>query len=80
VQESRSSSSHVRAALCGLLLLTAAAGGCATVRPEEKEYLAEPAMTWSSGGIAQEHEDHVVENREGSFGGTNAHGGGCGCN
>ncbi len=78
--DSRFSSERTWRWISGLLLLTAALGGCATVRPEEKEFLAEPAMTWSSGGIAKEHEDHVIENREGSFGANNAHGGGCGCN
>jgi hypothetical protein len=61
-------------------MLMAALEGCATVRPEEKEYLAEPAMTWSSSGIAKEHEDHMLDNREGSFGGESSPAGGCGCN
>jgi hypothetical protein len=50
------------------------------VRPEEKEYLAEPAMTWGGEGIVQQHEHHIVENREGSIGGSSTTGGGCGCN
>lgn len=54
--------------------------GCATVRPEEREYLAEPAMTFSAGGMTDSHEEHVINNREGSFGGGSAKGGGCGCN
>ena len=62
-----------------LFPLLFALAGCATVRPEEKEFLAEPSMTWSSGDIAKAHEDHVIENREGSFGGGTK-GGGCGCN
>jgi len=59
-------------------LLTAA--GCVTVRPEEKEYLAEPAMTWGAESLALQQEQHIVENREGSIGGGNTSGGGCGCN
>jgi hypothetical protein len=54
--------------------------GCATVRPEEKERLAEPSMTFTAGGMAQRQEEHVLENREGSYGAGNARGGGCGCN
>jgi hypothetical protein len=54
--------------------------GCATVRPEERELLADPSMTFSAGGMAQRHEQHVLENREGSSGGGSATGGGCGCN
>jgi hypothetical protein len=60
-------------ALCALT-------GCATVRPEDKEYLAEPSMQWTSGGLVESHEDHVVDNREASFGGGGSEGGGCGCN
>ena len=63
-------------ASCLVLML----GGCATVRPDKKEFLAEPSMTWTSGGMAQTHEDHVLENREGSMGGSTTSGGGCGCN
>jgi len=54
--------------------------GCATVRPEEKERLAEPSMGFTSGGMAERHEQHVLENREASYGAGNARGGGCGCN
>jgi hypothetical protein len=60
--------------------LALALAGCATVRPEDKEYLAEPAMTWSRGGIAARHQAHVLDNREGSTGGAETQGGGCGCN
>ncbi len=69
-------------ALCTALALALASwlGGCATVRPEEREYLAEPAMTFSAGGMTDAHEEHVLNNREGSFGGGSAKGGGCGCN
>jgi hypothetical protein len=37
-------------------------------------------MTWGDEGLAAEHEQHVLDNREGSTGGGEAHGGGCGCN
>jgi Domain of unknown function (DUF4266) len=63
--------------LCAALLLGA---GCATVRPEEKEFLADPAMSFTSGGMASRHEQHVLDNREGSSGAGTARGGGCGCN
>ena len=63
-----------------LLLALALAGGCVTVRPEEKEFLAEPGMTFGARGTAQEHEEHVLTNREGSFGAGEATAGGCGCN
>ncbi len=76
--ESRSSS-ELRI-LLAVLLLALAANGCVTVRPEDKEFLAEPAMTFGSGGDARAQEEHVMGNREGSFGAGSATGGGCGCN
>lgn len=72
----RLSSEHVLA----LFALTLALSACKTVRPEDKELLADPAMTYGSGGEAQAQEDHVVSNREGSMGGGTSSGGGCGCN
>lgn len=77
--ESRSSS---RASIGALLLALALplAAGCVTVKPEDKEFLAEPAMTFGSGGDAAAQEEHVLSNREGSFGAGSASGGGCGCN
>jgi hypothetical protein len=57
-----------------------ATAACAGVRPEDKEHLAEPAMTFGGEGMAEEHEQHVLDNREGSTGGADTRGGGCGCN
>ncbi|MCA9605108.1 MAG: DUF4266 domain-containing protein [Myxococcales bacterium] len=82
-----SSSDRARGALLfGVLLalivgaLGVTVGGCVMVRPEEREYLADPAMTFGSEGIAGEHEEHVLSNREGSAGAGAVTGGGCGCN
>ena len=75
---SASSSSVVRW-LAGAVLSIAAVG-CVTVRPEEREHLAEPAMTFGSEGEAGAHDAHVFDNREASFGGSGVSGGGCGCN
>ena len=72
------SSSKVVASFLGLLALVCSA--CATVRPEDKEYLAEPSMTWTNSTMAARHEAHVIDNREGSTGGSQTKGGGCGCN
>jgi hypothetical protein len=57
-----------------------AAAGCVTVRPEQREFLADPSMTFGSGGQAEMDMDHVLENREGSAGAATVSGGGCGCN
>lgn len=75
-----SSSSRRRVALSCAAVLAVALSGCATVRPQDKEHLAEPSMAFSSGGAAQEHEQHVLDNREGASGGGTTRGGGCGCN
>jgi len=50
------------------------------VRPEAREHLADPAMTFGSEGTAGAHEEHVLSNREGSYGAGSVTGGGCGCN
>ncbi|MEO0323641.1 MAG: DUF4266 domain-containing protein [Myxococcota bacterium] len=62
------------------LLLAASLGACVTVRPEEKEFLADPSMTFGAEGETQAAEEHVLTNREGSFGAGGVSGGGCGCN
>ena len=72
------SSSKTAALVAALIALVCSA--CATVRPEDKEYLAEPSMTWASSSMAARHEGHVIDNREGSTGGSQTKGGGCGCN
>jgi hypothetical protein len=65
-------------------LLTAATllglSACVSVRPEDKEHLAEPAMTFGDEGMSEQHEQHVLDNREGSTGHGDTRGGGCGCN
>jgi hypothetical protein len=66
--------------VAALLLALTAWSGCATVRPEEKEHLAEPSMAFTSGGATTTHEQHVLDNREGASGGGSTRGGGCGCN
>jgi hypothetical protein len=68
----------VRAALA-LLLLTLA-GGCARVRPWQRELLAKPKMALDADPEAALLEQHVYEYREGAAGGYGGSGGGCGCN
>jgi hypothetical protein len=53
--------------------------GCATVKPQDKELLADPAMVYGSGGASEGQEQHVMDNRQGATEGS-AKGGGCGCN
>lgn len=70
---------RVIAASCAIASFVVFAG-CATVRPEDKEFLADPAMIFGSDGEIGAHDEHVLSNREGSFGGGTVSGGGCGCN
>ena len=76
-----SARARVRVVTVALALAAAAlAPGCVTVRPEQREFLADPAMTFGAGGMVEQNEDHVLSNREGSAGAGSVTGGGCGCN
>ena len=63
-----------------LAALALFAGGCATVRPEQRAVLADPVMQFESEPGEEAARQHVLENREGSLGGSSIKGGGCGCN
>lgn len=65
-------------ASCGLLLALTVAG-CATVKPYEKEHLADPIMLASTDTAAQMREMKWLDAREGSTGGVGGAGGGCAC-
>lgn len=67
----------VSSACIGLSLLS---GACATVRPEQRAVLADPMMQFDADESERAARQHVIENREGSFGGGSVRGGGCGCN
>jgi hypothetical protein len=64
----------------GAVLALACTGGCVTVRPAERAILADPKMRFQGDPRAAAQLEHVLENREGSFGGGSVQGGGCGCN
>jgi hypothetical protein len=63
-----------------LLLLLWATTACVTVRPEQRAILSDPKMRFQGDPRTAAELDHVLENREGSFGGGSVEGGGCGCN
>ena len=65
---------------CLVLCSTLAALGCATVRPEQRAILADPTMQYDDNDQPEAARQHVLENREASFGGGSVRGGGCGCN
>jgi hypothetical protein len=56
------------------------APGCQTVAPYERGTLARPDMQLGGAKELAESERHATEVREGSIGGLDAAGGGCGCN
>ena len=62
------------------LVLLLGLASCVTVRPEQRAVLADPTMQFDNDPGDGEARDHVLENREGSSGGTSVKGGGCGCN
>ncbi len=67
--------------LAGTLALTAFlfATGCASVKPYEKEHLADPLMSDKYAAEGDMHEMKWLEAREGSTGGAGGAGGGCAC-
>jgi hypothetical protein len=56
------------------------AGGCARVAPYERETLARRDMQPADNPDLTAGEEHARAYREGSIGGGEAKGGGCGCN
>jgi hypothetical protein len=75
-----------RSLLLALLAVVIGSGasGCAaskwTVRPHQRELLADRIMSLDAIGQEQAAEQHILENREGAIGGNGTAGGGCGCN
>ena len=67
-----------------LALMLLAVGACSTskwtVKPHQRELLADKIMQLDSEPQEREAEEHVLANREGAIGGTGTSGGGCGCN
>jgi hypothetical protein len=63
-----------------LVLFAVLASACATVRPEQRAVLADPTMRFEGEPGEKAATEHVLENREGSYGGGSVRGGGCGCN
>lgn len=72
--------SRFAAVVLAVVIAAFLAPGCVTVRPEQREFLADPSMTFGSGGQVTADEEHILSNREGSYGAGAVTGGGCGCN
>ncbi len=63
-----------------VVTLLASASACARVAPYERETLARRDMALGENGDLTAGEEHAEAYREGSSGGGDAKGGGCGCN
>ena len=61
------------------LLLMILLSACVTVRPWEREGLADPIMIIDENPIDAGIKEHFIDYREGSEGATGAQSGGCGC-
>ncbi len=62
------------------MLLSLSSVGCARVAPYERETLARRDMELAGNAALSAGEEHAQAYREGSSGGGDAKGGGCGCN
>ena len=63
-----------------ILVVCAAASGCATVKPWNRDLLAKPEMQFVTCPQLQAIDQHVYFSKEASTGGSSLAGGGCGCN
>jgi Domain of unknown function (DUF4266) len=63
-----------------MLGLGALCAGCQRVAPYQREVLARPDMQLGAQEALLSGEQHAQAYREGSSGGGDARGGGCGCN
>ena len=63
-----------------LILCFVVIGGCAHVKPHEREALARPSMDPTTEVGETGFQAHLRESREGATASAGAAGGGCGCN
>lgn len=59
---------------------TATAGASWTVKPHQRELLADKIMNLDGDPQERAADQHMLANREGAIGGSGTSGGGCGCN
>ncbi len=63
-----------------VLFVCLAISNCVTVRPYEREFLADKIMDFDANVEEISMERHFLDTREGSSGGEGGAGGGCACN
>ena len=68
------------AVLASLLFGVGCASSKWTVKPHQRELLADRIMQLDGDAQEKAAEEHVLANREGAIGGSGTSGGGCGCN
>ena len=54
--------------------------GCSTVKPWQRGYLSKDIMSSAIDPLGSSLDNHIYFSKEGSSGGGQAAGGGCGCN
>lgn len=59
---------------------TVTAGASWTVKPHQRELLADKIMNLDGEPQERAADQHMLANREGAIGGSGTSGGGCGCN
>jgi uncharacterized protein DUF4266 len=62
------------------LAIFSGAGGCATVKPWDRDLLAKREMQFVTCPQLHAIDEHVYFSKEASLGGASLSGGGCGCN
>lgn len=63
-----------------MVLAAGLAGGCSTVKPWDRDLLAEKKMQLVPAPLDKAIDDHVFFSKEAASGGQSLGGGGCGCN
>ena len=63
-----------------LVLAIVAVSGCAQVKPWERGNLSKDVMAWQSDPLKGSLDNHIFFSKDGSSGGGQTAGGGCGCN
>lgn len=69
----------VKTVLLAAVMISALLQGCSSVKPWQREHLADEIMQFDANVLQAEWHVHVEEVLEGSRGGFSGSGGGCGC-
>ena len=66
--------------LTAITLAALVVGGCATVKPWDRDLLAQKKMQLAPAPVDNALDEHVYFSKEAASGGQSVGGGGCGCN